>query len=121
IGVEWTARHDQMATPKASRSVPVEALRPLADLEGVRCYALTVAEYGLRELRAASPPLPVGEIAADIHDFMDTATAVEALDAVVTVDTAVAHLAAAMGKPTFLMLSHYACWRWGEGSETSRW
>lgn len=121
IGVEWTARHDQTSTPTSSRSMPVEALRPLADLEDVRCYALTVAEHALRELRAASPPLRLDETADAVHDFADIAAAVEALDAVVTVDTAVAHLAAAMGKPTFVMLRHYACWRWGEAAETSRW
>jgi ADP-heptose:LPS heptosyltransferase len=45
-------------------------------------------------------------------DFMDTATAIAGMDLVITVDTAVAHLAGALGKPVWLLLAHSPDWRW---------
>ncbi|MFN3585757.1 glycosyltransferase family 9 protein [Phenylobacterium sp.] len=54
-------------------------------------------------------------------DFADTAAIISRLDAVVAVDTAVAHLAGAMGKPTFILLAEPADWRWLTGREDSPW
>ena len=54
-------------------------------------------------------------------DFLDTARLVAQLDVVITVDSAVAHLAAAMGKPVWLLDRYSPCWRWGLGSATTHW
>lgn len=57
----------------------------------------------------------------DLHDFSDTAALIANLDLVVSVDTSTAHLAAAMGKPTWILSRYDNCWRWLEGRDDSPW
>ena len=57
----------------------------------------------------------------ELADFSDTAALVEALDLVISVDTAAAHLAGAMGKPVWLLNRFDACWRWLLGRSDSPW
>jgi ADP-heptose:LPS heptosyltransferase len=54
-------------------------------------------------------------------DFMDTAGLIENLDLVISVDTAVAHLSGALGKPTWLLNRFQSEWRWGIGRQASDW
>ncbi|HZZ93336.1 MAG TPA: tetratricopeptide repeat protein [Usitatibacter sp.] len=68
---------------------------------------------------AAAPP--VHRYDAELADFRDTAALLEQADLVVTIDTAVAHLAGAMGKPTWVLLPFAADWRWLVGREDSPW
>ena len=63
----------------------------------------------------------VAQIGQEFRDFADTAAAIAALDAVIAVDTAVAHLAGAMGKPLFLLLPFAADFRWLRGRSDSPW
>lgn len=63
----------------------------------------------------------MADIPADLVDFAETAAVVETLDLVITVDTAVAHLAGALGKPVWLMLPHAPDWRWQLGRTDSPW
>jgi hypothetical protein len=71
--------------------------------------------------------MPVGtsgtlvDAGSHIKDWDDTAAIVSYLDLVITVDTAVAHLSGAMGKPVWNLLAFAPDWRWGIGSETTRW
>ena len=57
----------------------------------------------------------------DCRDFMDTAALIYNLDLVITIDTAVAHLAGAMGKPVWLLNRVESDWRWGLAGERSSW
>ena len=61
------------------------------------------------------------QFADSLTDFCETAALIAQLDLVLTVDTAVAHLAAALGKPTWLLLSAQADWRWMEQRDDSPW
>ena len=58
---------------------------------------------------------------AMLRDFADTAALIEAMDMVISIDTAVAHLAGALGIKTYLLLQHCPDWRWGVSGETTGW
>lgn len=92
------------------RSIPVEALAPLADLPGLRLVSL---QRGPAANAASNELLAVAQDCS--MDLMRTARLVAGLDLVVTVDTMIAHLAAALGRPTWLLLKRDADWRWGHG------
>ena len=61
------------------------------------------------------------DFSAEIQDFTDTAALIDALDLVITVDTSVAHLAGAMGKPVWTLLPFAPDWRWMLQREDSQW
>jgi ADP-heptose:LPS heptosyltransferase len=61
------------------------------------------------------------DLTADLRDFGDTAALVQNLDLVITVDTSVAHLAGALGKPVWILSRYAGCWRWLNGREDSPW
>jgi tetratricopeptide (TPR) repeat protein len=118
VGLVWSGErsHDN----DLNRSMRLETLVPLLDLSGVRFVSLQheVREEDKALLASRRDVLPLGE---SFSDFADTAAAVAALDAVVAVDTAVAHLVGAMGKPLFLLLPFGADFRWLRERADSPW
>lgn len=96
------------------RSMPPEHLAPLGQLPGVTWYCF-------QRPAPESLPLPAVPISALFQNFSDTAFALRAMDLVITVDTAVAHLAGALGIPTFLMLPWESEWRWQLDRTDSPW
>jgi hypothetical protein len=64
---------------------------------------------------------PIRDFRFDIHDFADTAALIEQLDLVICVDTAVSHLAGALGKPVWLLLPCLPDWRWLLDRQDSPW
>lgn len=95
------------------RSVPLQALAPLGRAPGVRLISLQRGP-GTAELTAAGAPpvLDMGDRSADVGTV---ARLLATLDLVVTVDTMIAHLAGALGRPTWLLLKAGADWRWMAG------
>jgi hypothetical protein len=65
--------------------------------------------------------LAVIDLMREVTDFADTAALVGALDLVISVDTSVAHLAAALGRPVWLLSRFDGCWRWLHGRDESPW
>jgi len=110
IGLCWAGKR----YPDPERSCPAELLAPLAEIDGVVLYSLQVGWEG-------ALPLSLVDCTSPIRDFNDTAALISQLDLVVTVDTAVAHLAGAMGKPTWVMLPYAPDWRWMLEREDSLW
>lgn len=120
VGLVW--KGNPRFENDAHRSLPgLEVLRPLAQVPGVRWVSL---QKGAGEDQALSPPegLSLLHLGSQIEDFSDTAAIVAGLDLVICVDTAVAHLAGALGKPCWVLLPAYKTdWRWLEDRTDSPW
>jgi len=73
--------------------------------------------------QAKTPPaeMKILDYTAELNDFADTAALVSALDLVISIDTGVAHLAGAMGKPTWVLLPFVPDWRWFNDRTDSPW
>jgi hypothetical protein len=104
------------------RSLRLSAFRPLAELDHVRLFSLqkgSPAEQ-LREL-GDWPGEPIVDLTDELSDFADTAALIANLDLVIACDTSTAHLAGAMGKPTWILNRFDGCWRWGHGRAETPW
>lgn len=117
VGLAW-AGNPQHAGDRR-RSIPIERLGALTQMAGVRFYSLQVGERA-QDL-ALLPPGRVVDLAPALTDFADTAAALANLDLLITVDTAVAHLAGSTGRPCWIMLPFSPDWRWLTGREDSPW
>jgi tetratricopeptide (TPR) repeat protein len=95
------------------RSLPAGALQPLLDLPDIQFVSL--------QLGARAGEYPVLDLAPLLKDFGETAAVVAELDALVTVDSAVAHLAGAMGVPCHVLLSAAVDWRWQLNRQDTPW
>jgi hypothetical protein len=102
------------------RSLDPQTLAPLAEVGGVAWVSLQKTPPGWRG-RPLPPTFPLLDPTAELADFDDTAALIEALDLVVAVDTSVAHLAAALGRPTWLLNRFDTDWRWGRDGDTAPW
>ena len=106
----------------ANRSLP--DLSCLAPLWGVDDVTFVSLQRGMDDEASttAHPTLPLLDLGSDIVDFADTAAIVSQLDLVICVDTAVAHVAGALGKPCWVLLPHtYPDWRWMHDRTDSPW
>jgi Flp pilus assembly protein TadD len=97
------------------RSLPGSALDRLAELHNVEFVSLQMGSAARPEI------LPLIDAAPYLADFAVTAAVLAGADLVIAVDTALAHLAGAMGKPTWLLLPHVADWRWLTARSDSPW
>ncbi len=124
VGLVWAGggRADlpMAAAIDQRRSIPLAAFRPLLTVPGVRFISLQTdaAALQLGDLPAELRPL---DLMADVNDFADTAALMASLDLLISVDTAVVHLAGAMGLPVWILSRHGGCWRWLENRDDTPW
>lgn len=118
VGISWRGNPDYLHD--ANRSASLADLCPLFDLPGAAFYSLQVrpdpveiSELGLDGF--------IGDLSKLIVDWRDTARAIAAMDVIVTTDSANAHLAGALGKPTLMLVNYTPCWRWGTKSDKTPW
>ena len=117
LGLVWAGN----ATQKNDRrSLPLSLLAPLARVQGVDFYSLQKGASA-RQAKAAPGGMNLIDWTEELSDFADTAALVANLDLVITVDTAVAHLAGAMAKPVWVLVPFMPDWRWPLGREDSPW
>lgn len=119
VGLVWAGNPTNANDPE--RSLSPDLLAPVLAVPGVRFYGLQ------------KPPRPgdaeafgrlgaaVTDVAADIGDFAETAAVIAHLDLVISADTAVAHLAGALGKPVWIAVPFASDWRWLVGRDDSIW
>ena len=119
IGLVW-AGNSRSHSPTgaaldARRSIAPDLLAPLLSVPGPHFISLQ------KDGPAAPAYFELTDFMAEMADFADTAALVANLDLVISVDTAVAHLAGAMGKPVWLLDRFDPCWRWLTGRQDSPW
>jgi hypothetical protein len=107
VGLVWAGK----SYPDPLRSCPLSEFTPLASFQNVAYYSLQCGAGSEQGVHSACG-LSLIDLTNELHDFADTAALIEQLDLVICIDTAVAHLAGALGKPTWLMLPFAPDWRW---------
>ena len=119
VGLVWAGDPGIHLPSKAAvnrrRSIAPDRLAPLFALPGLHFVSLQKGGP------AAPGHFPLTDLMDEMTDFADTAALLATLDLVISVDTAVAHLAAALGKPVWLLDRFDPCWRWLTGRTDSPW
>lgn len=109
VGLVWSGSPTHSNDP--NRTCPTEKLKWLADIPGVRYYSLLKGP-DVRQLAQLSEILPICELGSQFANFDDTAAALMNIDLLISVDTSVAHLGGALGRPVWLLLPVNPDWRW---------
>jgi tetratricopeptide (TPR) repeat protein/glycosyltransferase involved in cell wall biosynthesis len=117
VGIVWSGnpQHSQNKV----RSFPLDLLAKLLEIPGADFYSLQ--KQMTAEDRTWLEQMPVTDLSSGLHDMAVTAAVISALDLVISVDTSVAHLAGALGKPVWILLCFVPDWRWMLESEDSPW
>lgn len=119
IGVAWAGNPRAQLLDAAAigrvRSIAPDRLAPVFELPDLHFVSLQ------KDGAPAPERFALVDRMADVQDFADTAAVIVNLDLVVSVDTSVAHLAAALGKPVWLLNCFDPCWRWLTGRRDSPW
>ena len=117
IGLMWSGNPKHELNP--TRSMPLRALLPLLDVDAT--FVSLQMEVGDDDAAVLREHGEIVHFGRELGDFATTAGLVADLDLVVTVDTSTAHLAPALGRPTWILLSFVAEWRWLLDREDSPW
>jgi Flp pilus assembly protein TadD len=113
VGIAWSGNPNSTAHER--RSLPPDQLARLVETPGARFVSLQ------KDASERPDGLPILDLMSEVADFGDTAALIANLDLVISVDTAVAHLAGALGKPVWLLDRFDPDWRWLLGRKDSPW
>jgi len=114
IGIAWAGRQRHLMDAYRNRSCKPLDFLPLAKRRGISLFSLQTGG-------GECPELPMTDLAPHMTSFAASAALVQAMDLIVTVDTALAHLAGAVGKPCAVMLAFTSDWRWNEINGRNPW
>jgi len=118
VGLVWAGNPHH--TSDAMRSIPARKLGALVSIADIVFVSLQKGR-GSEELEGLRQLSVIEDLGAQCEDFMDTACALGGLDLVITVDTSIAHLAGALGRPVWILLAYSPDWRWLLEREDSPW
>ena len=122
VGLVWAGGFKKYDSLGPRRDIPLKTLAPLATIPGVLLISLQKGEGSTVGLQAeGTEEMPLLDMTSELGDFADTAALIENLDLVISADTAVAHLAGALGKPVWLLSRYDGCWRWMAPRTDSPW
>jgi hypothetical protein len=120
IGLVWSGNpgHER----DRERSIGLRALLPVLDaLDGKTVFVSLQKDVRAEDAVLLSERADILDCGSGLADFSDTAALVKQLNLVISVDTSVAHLAGALGKPVWLLLTYFPDWRWLLGCDDSPW
>jgi tetratricopeptide (TPR) repeat protein len=118
VGIVWAG--DPRHPRDRQRSIPLDVLESLLGVVRVSWFSLQKGSAAAA-LTTKRVGCQLTDLASEFDDFADTAAVIDVLDLIVTVDTSVAHLAGALGKPVWMLTSTPADWRWLEDRDDSPW
>jgi len=118
VGIVWAGSKVHVNDKK--RSCSLDNFKFLKNIPGVRLYSLQ-PELSPEQIRVEDPEGEIIHWGDRLGDFADTAAALSTLDLVISVDTAIVHLAGAMGKPAWVVLPYVPDWRWQCTRRDSPW
>jgi len=121
IGIAWQGNPNYQAD--RSRSIPLAELQPLLTFRNADFYGLQKGQ-GVDQIKLLRDGSRLIDLSDDLDKeaaFVDTAAAMTVLDLIITSDTAIPHLAGALGRPVWLLTSYAPDWRWGLGSSKCPW
>ncbi len=114
VGLVWAGK------PKPDRSIPLVLLAPLFEHPQVNCYSFQVGARR-RDLVTHRLGWLCYDLSRHFETFLQSAELLRQMDLVVTIDSAPAHLAGALGLPTWVLLRYHADWRWGLDADRTPW
>jgi Flp pilus assembly protein TadD len=119
IGLVWQGNPGQRRD--VVRSCPLRNLLPILRTPSTMFFSLQTGEYGRSQIADLKLEERIIDVGKALTSFTESATVVAALDLIITVDTATAHLAGALGRPVWTMLCHTPDWRWHLARDDSPW
>jgi Flp pilus assembly protein TadD len=120
VGLVWAGSSTHRY--RRARNLPAKSLAPLAGVTGVSFFSLQKGEAEQSSAAGLfSQPLQWTDWSAELRDFADTASLISHMDLVIAADTAVAHLAGALGRPVWVMMPFLPDWRWLLGRSDTPW
>ncbi len=118
IGLCWAGNPDY--AHDAERSMSLKDMSPLLEIPGTGFYSFQVGANEADIPRLGLDGL-VANLGGTLKNWHDTARAVQAMDLIVSVDSGVAHIAGALGKPVLILLPYANCWRWMRDRADTPW
>lgn len=118
VGIAWASDPDNWIA--YLKSISLRQLLPVLELSGISFFSLQVG-YGREQLKELPAAIDVVDFTGELSDFYETACLVSSLDLVLAIDTAVVHLAGALGVPAWVLLHHAPDWRWQGEGDGCRW
>ncbi len=120
VGFAWAGMPRHEFDPHRNRTCPVESFIPLLDLPNIELFSLQTGPNAL-DLSKINESGKIIDLNSQIQSFNDTKELISGLDLVITIDTALAHLAGSMGKNTWILLATCADWRWQHENQENPW
>jgi len=113
IGIVWQGSQGHNKDKK--RSLKLSYFERLLDIPNTTLYSLQIKDN--EEIENTN----IINLGQHFNDFYDTAVAIKSLDLIISIDTSVIHLAGALGKECWVLISHHPDWRWGLNTTTNDW
>jgi hypothetical protein len=119
VGIVWAGNPQN--ENDLHRSIPLSYFESIARLPGIRLFSFQKDRHHIQQINQLPNDISIINLGVLFEDFADTATAIQSMDLMICVETAVAHLAGAMGHPTWLLISTVPDWRWRLDCQENSW